>query len=62
MNYSDKKSCMIDDREILHGEFASLIDRCVVCNNGKLIENYDNVYGGIAGAGTGGVWEEDVLF
>ncbi len=62
MAYSDKKGCKVEDREILHGEFASLVDRCVICNNGTLEENYDNVFGGIAGGGTGGVWEEDTFF
>jgi hypothetical protein len=57
MAYTDKKSCKVGDREILHGEFASLSDKCVICNDGELEENYDNVYGGLAGGGTGGVWE-----
>ena len=57
MPYADKKSCKVGDREILHGEFASLRDKCVICNDGKLEENYDNIYGGLAGGGTGGVWE-----
>ena len=56
--YSDKKGCKVGEREILHGEFASLVDRCVICNNGTLEENYDNVFGGIAG----GVPEEDMFF
>lgn len=60
MAYSDKKGCKVDGREILHGQFASLVDRCVICNNGTLEENYDNVFGGIAGDGTGG-WEEDTF-
>ena len=62
MAYSDKKSCRVGEREILHGEFASLFDRCVICNDGMLEENYDNVFGGIAGGGTGGVWDEDTFF
>ncbi|HYA14323.1 MAG TPA: hypothetical protein VEF33_08285 [Syntrophales bacterium] len=62
MVYSDKKSCKIGDSEILHGEFASLFDKYVICNDGRLIENYDNVYGGIAGTGSGGVWDEDMFF
>jgi len=61
MAYSDKKRCNVGEREILHGEFASLPDKCVICNDGRLEENYDNVYGGIAGGGTGGVWEEDTF-
>jgi hypothetical protein len=39
----------------------SLTD-CVICNDGRLEENYDNVFGGIAGGGTGGAWEEDTFF
>ena len=57
MAYTAKKSCKVGDREILHGEFASLSDKCVICNDGELEENYDNVYGGLAGGGTGSVWE-----
>jgi hypothetical protein len=57
MPYSDKKSCRIGEREILHGEFASLSHMCVICNDGELEENYDNIYGGLAGGGTGGIWE-----
>jgi len=53
---------MIGEREILHGEFASLADKCVICVDGTLIENYDNIFGGIAGVGTGGVWDEDTFF
>ena len=59
MAYSDKKRCNVGEREI---QFASLPDKCVICNDGRLEENYDNVYGGIAGGGTGGVWEEDTFF
>jgi len=62
MAYSDKKGCKVGDRKILHGEFVSLIDKCVVRNDGRLEENYDNVFGGIAGGGTGGAWEEDTFF
>jgi hypothetical protein len=62
MAYSDKKSCKVGDREILHGEFVSLPDKCFICNDGRLEEDYDNVFGGIAGGGTGGVWEEDIFF
>lgn len=59
MPYGDKKSCFIDGREILHGEFASLRDICVVCIDGELKEDYSNIVGGMAGAGTGGVWEDE---
>lgn len=62
MAYSDKKNCKVGDREILHGEFASLVDKCVICQDGILVENYDNVFGGIAGGGTGGVWDEETFF
>jgi len=62
MAYSDKKSCKVGDGEILHGEFASLVDKCVICNDGILVENYDNLFGGIAGTGTAGVWDEDLFF
>ena len=62
MAYSDKKGCKVGDREIIHGEFASFVDKCVICNDGRLEENYDNIFGGIAGSGTGGVWEEDTFF
>ncbi|MGA2333495.1 MAG: hypothetical protein ABSG75_17250 [Syntrophales bacterium] len=54
MAYSDKKGCKVGDRKILHGEFASLSDRCVICNDGRLEENYADVFGGIVGGGTGG--------
>jgi len=62
MAYSNKKSCKVGDREILNGEFASLVDKCVICNDGSLVENYDNIFGGIAGTGTGGVWDEEEFF
>jgi hypothetical protein len=62
MAYSDKKSCKVGNSEILHGEFASLADKCVICDDGCLVENYDNVFGGIAGGGTGGVWDDDLYF
>jgi hypothetical protein len=62
MAYTDKKSCKVGDREILHGEFASMADKCFICDDGTLIENYDNIFGGIAGGGTGGVWDEDTFF
>ncbi len=52
-----RRSCFIDDREIPHGEWASLSDMCVVCIDGELKEDYGNIVGGMAGAGTGGVWE-----
>jgi len=62
MAYSNKKICKVGDRAILHGEFASLVDKCVICNDGSLVENYDNIFGGIAGTGTGGVWDEEEFF
>jgi hypothetical protein len=56
MPLADKKNCRVEDRKILHGEFCSIRDKCFVCFDGKLVENYDNIYGGVAGGGTGGVW------
>jgi hypothetical protein len=53
---ADKKSCIVEDREILHGEFCSIRDKCFVSFDGKLVENYNNIHGGIAGGGTGGDW------
>jgi|GEM_PF-919028 len=53
MPYADKRSCIVDGREILHGEFASLRDKCVVCVDGELYEDYSNIVGGMAGAGAG---------
>ncbi|MHC1728368.1 MAG: hypothetical protein AB9866_20595 [Syntrophobacteraceae bacterium] len=59
MPYADKKSCTVDGREIIHGEFVSLMDRCFLCIDGQLVENYDSIYGGIAGAGAGSVWDNE---
>lgn len=42
MAYSNKKGCKVGDMEILHGKFASLADKCVICNDGRLEENSDN--------------------
>ncbi len=59
MPYADKKNCTVEGREILHGEFVSLREKCFLCVDGELLENYDFIYGGIAGGGTGGVWDDD---
>lgn len=56
MPLADKKSCIVEDREILHGEFCSIRDKCFVSFDEKLVENYDNINGGITGGGTGGDW------
>ncbi len=55
MPYADMKSCKVGDREIVHGEFVSVLDKCFVCNDGELEEDYDHIYGGMAGGGTGEV-------
>lgn len=62
MPYEDKMSCMVGDREILHGEFVSLRDWCAVCNDGELEENYDQIFGGIAGGGSDDAWGNEWLF
>lgn len=56
MPYADCRNCRVDGREILHGEFVALSDRCFVCNDGVLEEDYDNIIGGLAGAGTRDAW------
>lgn len=48
MSYADFKKCEIEGRELLHGQSACLKDKCIVCNDGKIEENYENVYGGAA--------------
>jgi hypothetical protein len=48
MPYVDKKSCKLEDREILHGQTACLKDKCVMCVDGQFEEDYENVYGGLA--------------
>jgi len=48
-------------QEIVHVDFALLADRRVTRNNGTLDENYDRIVRGIAGDGTGGIWQENTL-
>jgi hypothetical protein len=62
MPYEDKLSCKVGSREILHGEFVSLRDWCAVCNDGDLEENYDHLFGGIAGVGDADGWGNELLF
>jgi hypothetical protein len=62
MPYEDKMSCKVGDRKIIHGEFISFRDWCAVCNDGELEENYDQLFGGIAGAGMGDVVNNELLF
>ncbi len=54
----ERRSCIIEGREVLHGVFCCVKDKCFVCFDGNLVETYDNIYGGIAGGGTGGVWDD----
>lgn len=47
MPYAEKKSCKVNDQEILHGEHACVEDKCVTCNDGMLEEDYEMVFGGL---------------
>ena len=51
MPYADRKKCRVEDREILHGEFASTSDKCFICNDGRLVEHYDNMFGSLEAGG-----------
>ena len=46
MSYTDYKSCKVEDREILHGEHVCTTDKCFICNNGQLEEDYEIIFRG----------------
>jgi hypothetical protein len=62
MSYEEKMSCKVGGREIVHGEFVSFRDWCAICNDGELEENYDQLFGGIAGGNDGDPRENEWLF